>query len=557
MMRSLYSGVSGLKTHQTKMDVIGNNIANVNTLAFKSSSMTFADIMYQTTSGASSATQTTGGKNPNQIGLGVVSGSTKVSITAPGAAQSTGEGLDIKLTDTNSTNFFIVSNGSENLFTRAGSFYIDGTGNLAMTSTGFLVQGWQVDPNTGDIRKDTVSALRIMQAANLTSPPEATTMANMSGILDKLDTNVTSDNGYYRTLNFFDALGYSYSAKFSIKGVDTENGTYSIELVNIYDGANNDILADWQKQNANNTLDRIFGNNTTAQKRYEVDSKRFTVGAGGTISMVIDDGNSNTDDVYTLTADTTNMTIQDGVRGYKFTNTSTGDEEFVSLFDLYGVDAETVGDGTGLSRDAVTGELVKEYDTVNYTLQFNKGDGTFSYINSAGNDSVFLNMSVFGPQFENINVDFTECKNFENGGSSTLEMEKGDAKTGKDGVGKKLGVLTGVSVNGDGKIFGSYDNGNTVLLGQIAIAQFANASGLESLGNNCYATTLNSGEFDGIGVEVSADGGSMTSGQLEMSNVDLSTEFTDMITTQRGFQANSRIITTSDTLLEELVNLKR
>ena len=112
-------------------------------------------------------------------------------------------------------------------------------------------------------------------------------------------------------------------------------------------------------------------------------------------------------------------------------------------------------------------------------------------------------------------------------------------------------------MDNNGKIFGSYDNGNTELLGQIAVAQFANASGLEKLGDNCYGTTLNSGEFDGIGLEVSADGSKMTSGELEMSNVDLSQEFTNMIVTQRGFQANSRIITTSDTMLEELVNLKR
>ena len=114
-----------------------------------------------------------------------------------------------------------------------------------------------------------------------------------------------------------------------------------------------------------------------------------------------------------------------------------------------------------------------------------------------------------------------------------------------------------MSVDQSGKIYGTYDNGNTQLLGQIAVAQFTNASGLEALGNNCYATTLNSGEFDGIGVEVDADGGSMTTGALEMSNVDLASEFTSMITTQRGFQANSRIITTSDTMLEELLNLKR
>jgi flagellar hook protein FlgE len=136
-----------------------------------------------------------------------------------------------------------------------------------------------------------------------------------------------------------------------------------------------------------------------------------------------------------------------------------------------------------------------------------------------------------------------------------LKELKGD--TDGDGSGKKLGALTGLSVSNDGKIYGSYDNGNTILLGQIAVARFANASGLEKVGENCYQTTLNSGEFDGIGVEITADGSTISSGELEMSNVDLSTEFTSMIVTQRGFQANSRVITTSDTLLEELINLKR
>lgn len=137
-----------------------------------------------------------------------------------------------------------------------------------------------------------------------------------------------------------------------------------------------------------------------------------------------------------------------------------------------------------------------------------------------------------------------------------MSMDRG-AKDGVTGLGKKLGALTGLSVDTSGKIFGTYDNGNTVLLGQIAVARFANASGLEKVGENCYTTTLNSGEFDGIGVEISGDGSKMSTGELEMSNVDLSLEFTEMITTQRGFQANSRVITTSDTLLEELINLKR
>ena len=158
-------------------------------------------------------------------------------------------------------------------------------------------------------------------------------------------------------------------------------------------------------------------------------------------------------------------------------------------------------------------------------------------------------MSLFGGQFANINVDFSTCQNTNKGGKSTVTMSKG-ATDGTTGAGKKLGNLIGLSVSNNGEIYGIYDNGNRNLLGQIAVAQFANAAGLEKVGENCYSTTLNSGGFDGIGVDI-------TSGELEMSNVDLSTEFTQMITTQRGFQANSRVITTSDTLLEELVNLKR
>ena len=144
---------------------------------------------------------------------------------------------------------------------------------------------------------------------------------------------------------------------------------------------------------------------------------------------------------------------------------------------------------------------------------------------------------------------------FNNGKTSTIGATNGD----KDGnnTGRKLGEMTGVEVGQDGKITASYDNGQTKLLGQIAVANFANASGLSKAGNNLYSATMNSGEFDGVGQDITADGGTMESGVLEMSNVDLSSEFTQMITTQRGFQANSRIISTSDTMLEELVNLKR
>jgi flagellar hook protein FlgE len=124
-------------------------------------------------------------------------------------------------------------------------------------------------------------------------------------------------------------------------------------------------------------------------------------------------------------------------------------------------------------------------------------------------------------------------------------------------AGRTVGNLSGVSIQKDGKIVATYDNGDQRVIAQIAVANFTNLSGLEKAGDNLFSATLNSGEFDGIGDDITADGGYFTTGVVEMSNVDLAAEFTEMITTQRGYQANSRIITVSDTMLEELINLKR
>ncbi len=248
MMRSLYSAVSGLKTHQTKMDVIGNNISNVNTVAFKSSSVVFNSIMYQTLSSASGANDSTGvgGVNAKQIGLGVNTGSTTMSITSAGAAETTGNPFDLKITDKSTSSFFIVDSGAEKLFTKAGSFYVDGTGNLCMTSTGYTVQGWQVDPTTGQIRKDTVSSLKIMSPENQTSSPESTTKATCSGVVDNNSTTMNTDQGYSMNLLIYDDLGYQYTAKFAIQAVDAKNGKYAVNLTDIMankaDGTTESIL---------------------------------------------------------------------------------------------------------------------------------------------------------------------------------------------------------------------------------------------------------------------------------------------------------------------------
>ncbi|MBD9193270.1 MAG: flagellar hook-basal body complex protein [Roseburia inulinivorans] len=548
MMRSMYSAVSGLKTHQTRMDVIGNNIANVNTVAFKSSSVTFSDILYQTTSNASGANATTGtgGVNAKQIGLGTTAAATKVSITSAGASETTGNPFDIRLTDKNSTNFFIVNNGSENVFTRSGSFYVDGSGNLCMSSTGYTVMGWQVDETTGEIRKDTVSALRIMQEKNLTSAPEATTQATIAGVLDENDTDVKNDAGRVMNLNFYDNLGYQYTAKFAIKSTGTD-GKYTVELTSVLDSNNQNIIKNLTKQE----ISQIFGDYQAdatlgqyglakgvkfdaANNQYEKDGKKYQVSADSTVFQEV--GNP--------------------------TNTVSITEIFSGITTTMANDIKDKTSKTNVEFDTATGQATVKGEKTSYDLVFDTSTGKFA---SIGGDtpSKMLNMSVLSSgllnrngNFQNITVDFSQCLNYENGGKSTIGADAG-AVDGTTGKGRKLGAMTGIFIDTSGRIYGTYDNGNTELLGQIAVAQFSNASGLEKVGESCYRTTLNSGEFDGIGVEISADGSSMTTGELEMSNVDLSSEFTSMITTQRGFQANSRVITTSDTLLEELVNLKR
>jgi len=670
MMRSMYSAVSGLKTHQTKMDVIGNNIANVNTVAFKSSSVTFQDILYQTTSGASGANVATGvgGVNAKQIGLGVSMASTSVSIETAGASETTGNPFDIKLTDKNTTNFFIVNDGSQNLFTRAGSFYVDGVGNLCMTSTGYTVMGWQVDQTTNEIRKDTVTALRIMQERNLTSAPEATANAVMGGVLDENDSDVTSDAGKIMNLNFYDSLGYQYTARFSVKATG-EEGKYEVSLTSILNDDNVDMIEHFTAEekallfgayeeqevtyatldladgtlnttnvaaaiNANGNLELTDNTDPTAPTTtvYTLNATgtafEYTDAAGQTTSYTLEQVFGTTasvlsDDAYELkfengaysiietkivvearpekvyteqdlmegiTIDAATGNFTDGTYTYEYAGGTTFNKIEISSDTTVGtVTADKIFKmtenmqyylGIGIGDNGLNINTDYEFTTVTdpttdeeqfvvtrkvptYELVFNTATGIFESINGDP-ESVTLklgdaigegNFNQYG-NFANISIDFTQCLNYNNSGKSTIGMDAGDVD-GSTGKGRKLGNMIGVSIDTNGKIYGSYDNGNTELLGQIAVAQFSNAAGLEKVGESCYQTTLNSGDFDGIGVEVAADGSSMTTGELEMSNVDLSTEFTQMITTQRGFQANSRVITTSDTLLEELVNLKR
>ncbi|WOO36535.1 flagellar hook protein FlgE [Anaerocolumna sp. AGMB13020] len=493
MMRSLYSGISGLSVHQTKMDVIGNNIANVNTVGFKGSKVSFSDVFYQTIQSATGPNETTGaaGQNAMQIGLGSTVSSIVSSPSKTGGAQRTDNPFDIMI---NGDSFFVVNQGGTNYFTKAGNFKIDGSGTLATTSGG-TVMGWQVDPN--DPTKtvaDVVSPLRIMSPENLYSPPVATTAVTISGNIDSKDTQLAiGGSGKTVNISFYDSLGQEYNA--TVKLMHNTTGTapnltdvdnqYTVQLMDVLDSNGKSIYK--------------TGSGTAADPYKETSVKPISFGG-------ID---------YTLDTATGKLTTTGALPVITF-NANTG--KFVSA----------IGAGT------------------------DNGTGTDS--NKSLNFSI-TDTSAAGSPFHNITVDLSSITTFGGTGKTALDFTPGDLDN--KGGGRKAGNMSGLSVDTSGKIYGSYDNGDSRLLGQIAVASFSNPAGLEAVGGNLFAQTQNSGKFDGIGKDVSSDGGSFTTGVLEMSNVDLASEFTEMITTQRGFQANSRVITTSDTLLEELINLKR
>lgn len=481
MMRALYSGVSGIKVHQTKMDVIGNNISNVNTVGFKASTVTFSDVLYQTSSPASGpADSGKTGMNAKQIGLGAALSSVSTQIALSGGSQRTDNPFDVMI---EGDGFFVVNNGSGNCFTKAGNFAVDASGTLC-TPGGYAVMGWQVDPNNpSKCAADTVSPLKIMSPENLYAEPEATKAVYLTGNIDSKDTQIASETGKTVSVSFYDALGQSYMMTLRITQTEESTTGYNVVPTNIFDESGKSIFVIENEDE------------TTKEITYEPST---------------------------------------------ITNFQLGGETYTA------------------DVDPETGMVTFDSDPI--LLNFDGATGNFVSVGEAADEderpeSINFQIAADPNPFSEIQIDFSKLTMYANSGTSNIEAVKGDF----DGLngGKQAGDMNGVSIDNRGMIYGVYDNGDKKLLGQIVVATFENASGLEAIGNNLYVTTMNSGDFDGIGEDVSVTGGTLTTGVLEMSNVDLAQQFTDMITTQRGFQANSRIITTTDTLLEELINLKR
>lgn len=446
MMRSMYSGVAGLRIHQTRMDVIGNNIANVNTVGFKSQKVSFSELFYQTSQIATGPSEegTKGGSNAKQVGLGASVSQISTNITDRGGAQSTGNALDVMI---NGNSFFVVQSGGANYYTKAGNFTTDGNGNL-VTGSGNYVMGYTAAKNeeTGDfyLQKDQLRPISLYGAEYMSTDPAQTTEAVLSGNVNSQDdAYATNGSGYISTnLYVYDSLGNRYGVQMNVEKVsDTE---------------------------------------------------------------------------YTLTPSTV----------------FSGSEEAEGISAVFSGDGVNADGSITLQFDGTRGHITNE--PANFTLNFTDGAN---------------NLDAFA---QDINVDFSSMTCF--GGKTDIAANAGASGT-HAGEGKAVGEMISLGISDDGRIVASYTNGDTVTIGQLVTAQFSNASGLEKIGDNLFGETLNSGDVTLQTID--AAGETISGGVVEMSNVDLASEFTDMIVTQRGFQANSRIITTSDSMIEELLSLKR
>jgi flagellar hook protein FlgE len=425
MLRSLFSAISGLQAHQTKMDTVGNNIANVNTVGYKSSTTVFEDTLSQLLRNGSAPTGTAGGTNPAQVGLGVKVAEITTNFSQ-GSTQSTGRSSDFMISG---DGFFVTKSGNQQLYTRAGSFDFDGSGRL-VTPDGNFLQGWMAT-NGAVNTNGPIGDLSVPFGQSLA--PIATTDGQVTGNLSAEASQSTPVGTPVQTqVTMYDPLGHAHQVSYTFTPTGTAN-QWSVDV----------------------TGTKPDGTPTT-----------LTPSPAPVIS-------------FDPTAGPTSGKIAPAA-----------DQKFT--FDPSPMDSSWTG--------GVTADL--------------------------------SGMTQFG-------------------GPSTAV-----ASSPVTGGGSAQGTLESFSLGNDGSITGVYSNGLRQVIGQLALANFANPGGLTKSGNSSYAVGDNSGA-PAIGVAGTGGRGSLSAGALEMSNVDLAQEFTGLIIAQRGFQANSKVITTSDQILQDLVQMKQ
>ena len=462
MMRSLYAGVSGLQNHQIRMDVLGNNIANINTTGFKKGRVNFQDMLSQTMSGAARPTDEVGGVNPKQIGLGMTIASID-TIHTQGSLQTTGVMTDVAV---QGEGFFILQDGEKRFYTRAGAFGLDADGRLVNPANGMRVQGWQAQTIGGVATVNVASDLTdLVIPVGSKDPASATNEIQFACNLDKRTPEIPPgateqtviDGTWSTSFDVYDSFGTVHQLQVNFTKVPGIANRWQAQVV-----------VDPAAETPTNTLVEVGAANN-ADNLFFVDFDNL-----GSLAAVLD------------------------------------------------AQGDTVAEGQ-----------------LQVQVSFDVPEATIPPGEAAVRQLFNLNLGEVG-SYRDAVTQFAEK-------SSTKAIEQ-------DGY--PMGYLESFKIDQSGMITGVYSNGTNRLLGQVALASFTNPGGLEKEGENTYVVSNNSGDarVDPAGI---AGKGKIIAGALEMSNVDLAEQFTDMIVTQRGFQANSRTITTSDQMIQELLTLKR
>lgn len=546
MMRSMFASVSGLKVHQTKMDVIGNNISNVNTLGYKGSRATFKETLSQTMRNATAPDEErgTGGTNPVQVGLGVDLGSIDADMSS-GNLQPTGKQSDVAI---QGDGLFIVNDGSQDYYTRAGSFSFDKEGYLFNSSNGYRVQGWKAeeDGSLNNIGPDNIGDIMLDKTMN----PDQTENVSFNGNLNMAEKN-----------------------KF----------TFNPNKIKVTDGGISDNLSiDLSETSDYNTYDfELTGNSTTT---FNVGGSNVLTGTieldheGNVVNLTGDDGAATVDlttpGALEVDLGTGPITLDLPAAGDNMKNTP-----FIAEIDTAGTQVEEMGSRYELNAKRTVS--VDVFDSMgkqhSVNLDFAKtdhnrwlikednitvSDGTepaAGFLN--GNDHVVafdkdgnvvdgenLNLSFEphgGLDVQQLNLDFSDISQY--AGNMTADFSDLD--------GYPVGEFQSLAIDTGGNISGSFSNGQSKVLGKIGLAMFSNPSGLAKE-DGLMTESNNSGQAR-VGIPGVNGRGKLAPGSLEMSNVDLAEQFTEMISSQRGFQASSKLITTSDEMLQQLVNMKR
>ncbi len=433
MLRSLWAGVSGMRNHQVRLDVTGNNIANVNTTAFKTGRVTFKEGFAQLVAGASRPPGDHGGVNPIQVGLGSQIGSVD-TLFAQGNIETTGIGTDLAL---QGPSFFVVAKGNQHYYTRAGNFQLDANGNLVSPTNGFVVQGRMA---VNGVFQDGIQPIKLPFGQKTAARPTST--VHLAGNLN------ASANVY---------VGDPLSATDRMQPGNV--GAYKDVSITVYDALGE-----------KHELKMILYKTAPNTWQWTMDPSGMDIAAG--------------------------ITVDAGTNPLAFKSDGTLDETAFTPAQI------RFQPNSGAAEVAITIDP--------------RGAGVNGLSQFAGSNNAVL----------------------------------------RDQDGFASGELQNFTIDRGGTIVGSYTNGTNQVLGQIVLADFNNPSGLLRVGDNMYGTSGNSGN-PVMAFALEGSQSTITSGALEMSNVDLAQEFTNMIVAQRGFQANSRVITTADEILQELTNLKR